>query len=194
MIFFKCGLTIVLSLILFACTNTSSRPSNEQATATGVSNISASYQKQYAVALTQMQNKQYKKAYKSFKTLHKKQPNLSGPLANLALIAYQEKDYQAAYDQAKKAVSLNQNLAESHNLIGTSALELGKILEAENAYKKALQLKPTYSSAHYNLALLYDIYIQNIPKAVKHYDAYLSSNSQDTQTKDWVDGLRNSLK
>ncbi len=70
----------------------------------------------------------------------------------------------------------------------------GKINDAKKDYIKAIELKPDYINAHYNLALLYDIYLQEITLAIKHYETYLSLlKKTDEATQEWVNHLRGTL-
>jgi tetratricopeptide (TPR) repeat protein len=50
--------------------------------------------------------------------------------------------------------------------------ETGRVQEAIQTYKTALQLAPTYADAHYNLALAYEK-IREPRKALKHWQAYV---------------------
>jgi tetratricopeptide (TPR) repeat protein len=50
--------------------------------------------------------------------------------------------------------------------------ETGRIEEAINTYKTAIQLAPTYADAHYNLALAYEK-IREPRKALQHWRAYV---------------------
>ncbi|MFV9615434.1 MAG: tetratricopeptide repeat protein, partial [Gammaproteobacteria bacterium] len=69
-----------------------------------------------------------------------------------------------------------------------------KIHDAKKDYEKAIELKPDYSNAHYNLALLYDIYLQEMALAIKHYETYLSLiKKPDEATQEWVNHLKGVL-
>jgi tetratricopeptide (TPR) repeat protein len=50
--------------------------------------------------------------------------------------------------------------------------ETGRVEEAVQSYKTALQLAPTYADAHYNLALAYEK-LREPRKALKHWQAYI---------------------
>lgn len=51
--------------------------------------------------------------------------------------------------------------------LGKSYLAMGKHEEEVKAYKEAIQLYPNYTSAHYNLAMAYDL-LKDGPNAIKH--------------------------
>ncbi len=85
-------------------------------------------------------------------------------------------------------------MAEVHNVLGLLAVEQKAFKKAETEYLLAVTLDKKLASAHYNLALLYDIYFQDIDKAYQSYQTYLSLNPNDSKTRDWVDQLKYSLE
>jgi len=134
-------------------------------------------------------------AKKSLQKLQSSAPPDSFVLSNLATIAFAEKNLEEAQTLTKKALTLNQQNAQAHNLLGLLAVENGDISAAEQAYIKALTINGNYIHAHYNLALVYDIYYQDLSRAIKHYQAYLTlSNFEDEQTLTWVQELERSLE
>lgn len=63
---------------------------------------------------------------------------------------------QAAYDQYRKAVQINPDLAVAWNNLGVVSAALGKYGEGESAYLRAIRVKDDYALARYNLGVLYD--------------------------------------
>jgi Flp pilus assembly protein TadD len=55
----------------------------------------------------------------------------------------------------KKALSLSSSLSEAHNTLGVAYAYQQRFNEAEAEFLKALETKPGYPEAHYNLALFY---------------------------------------
>jgi len=122
-------------------------------------------------------------------------PSLAGPWANLGLVYLKQNQLDKAEDAIKKALLLNPKQAHALCLLGFLESKKGNFLEAEKNYIKAIELKDNYPVAHYNLALLYDIYFQDIGKAVKHYSIYLKlTGNQDKKTADWLEHLKGTLK
>ena len=56
--------------------------------------------------------------------------------------------------------------------LGNVLDETGRVKDAIQTYKTALQLAPTYADAHYNLALAYEK-IREPRKALKHWQSYV---------------------
>lgn len=65
----------------------------------------------------------------------------------------------------------------------------GLYTEAVEAYKKALKADPQDASSHYNLGIIYEDHFNNIPKALRHYEAFerLSPDKRKVrQVGDWI--------
>ncbi len=134
-------------------------------------------------------------AEQSLKKFSRKRPQLAGPLANLGLIYLKQNKLQAAQESLDKAYQLNPRMPQVNNLLGVIANRRGNIKQAEKFYLSAIQYKPDYVLAHYNLALLYDVYLQDINKAITHYKAYLQlTGNKDQKTRDWLAQLERSVK
>ncbi len=149
----------------------------------------------YKNAIIALNNNERDKAELLFTKMSVLQPDFAGSWANLGLISIQKGDLQVAKKHVQTALSKNPKMPQSWNLSGYLALQNGNIQVAEKYYKKAISISPTYALAHYNLALLYDIYFQDIEKAVHHYQQYLSNiEAKDKETEDWLDGLKATLE
>jgi Tfp pilus assembly protein PilF len=134
-------------------------------------------------------------ARKIFQQFIKDNPTLSGAYTNLALIDYKQKNYDQAFRLIEIAISINPQQAAAFHLRAQLYLQQGKIKLARDDYQRAIRLKPDYINAHYNLALLYDIYLQEIALAIEHYNIYLSlTTEKDTATREWVNHLKSTLK
>lgn len=144
-------------------------------------------------ALSLMREQKWDQAIKPLRKLTKKYPGNLVIIINLASSYYATGDLNSAEELCKQALSISSNSAEAHNLSGLIAIEKHQFTEAEAAYKKALSINTDYANAYYNLALLYDVFFQDIPKAYQHYVKYLKLAPGDQATKDWVEQLKYSL-
>ena len=75
-------------------------------------------------------------------------------------IAYMEEDYESARLQLDEAIRMSPLNAPAHNLDGSLLRRKGRFKEAQRAYAKAIKIDPDYAPAHYNIAVLFDIYLQ----------------------------------
>lgn len=147
----------------------------------------------YASVIRSINIDKMKKAVKTLRTLEKKYPQHVGIQINLATTHYKLGEYKQAQNVAQNARAIAENVPELHNILGLLAVKNHDFKRAESAYLKAIELDHSHADANYNLALLYDIYFQDIPKAYTYYQKYLILSPEDEATKDWVSQLKYSL-
>ena len=63
-------------------------------------------------------------------------------------------------------------------------------LEAEAAYLKAVTAEPQYALAHYNLGVLYELYLQRLDDALRHFERYQALYGEDPQVEKWITDLK----
>jgi tetratricopeptide (TPR) repeat protein len=89
---------------------------------------------------------------------------------------------------------LDANLAPAHARLAHVYKQQGKISQAIEMYNKSLEIWPAYGNAHYNVAILHDIYMQDPAKAVTHLRKYLELNeSQDKDAEIWLKQLERQM-
>jgi len=188
---------IFLAIALNGCETTptvSSKPQTSTNATISSGELSDLEMTQYKQALTYLEKGDTKKSSRNLRKLLGKHPNHQGLRINLGTALYKNKDFEAANDVVMKGVQQPKAVADLHNLAGLIAIEMKDFPKAESQYLKALSIDKNHSYTHYNLALLYDQYYQDIEKAFKHYTIYLGLiNHTDEATKDWVDQLKYSL-
>lgn len=159
------------------------------------SDLSELEKSQYDQAIDYLSQEKPSRAQRILETLGRKHPGNFAVWLNLGTALYQQEKYDRAYEAAQKAAVQQNDVAEVHNLLGLVSIERHQYQEAESHYLKALQLDKNNINVHYNIALLYDIYYQDIPKAYQHYERYLQLNpEEDSATKDWLNQLKYSLE
>jgi tetratricopeptide (TPR) repeat protein len=188
-----------LLILLSACSNNvkptaDSSKQNQVAVKQG-RDLSDNEKIEYQQAIEALTANDLPKAEKLLQKLSDKAGASTAVSANLALTYYKQQRYDLAEKQINNALAVNEANAETQNIAGLIAVEMKKHQAAENYYKRALALNPDFANAHYNIALLYDIYFQDIPNAYNHYKKYLSLvGDSDKETKEWVEQLQFSLK
>lgn len=188
---------IILTIFIGGCvSDPSQEPSDEaQSTETIAPSVSGEEIALYRQGITELNNNQLAEAETSFLKMAKLQPDLAGPWANLSLVAIKRGRYDEADKHIQIALTKNPNMPQALNMAGYIESRKGHIKKAKGLYEKAIASKPDYALAHYNLALLYDVYFQNLPKAIEHYQRYLSLiKHEDKKTKDWVEELKLNAK
>ena len=189
---------LLLSALLLTACATSEGPVDSVSQQDGdktINTTSESDVQKYSEAVTLLGSGQLDKAHEALTDFTEDHPHLAGPWANLALIAIKRNKMGEAEKLLNKALERNPNLAQAYNLMAFIEKNRGNIVKARDLYIKAIELKENYALAHYNLALIYDIYMQDIPKAVAHYQKYMALNkTPDKNTAEWVEQLKASLK
>jgi len=189
---------ILAVAILSACAPTivSQRPASQ--TSTSVRERQALNEDdriRYRESMNQLKVGSYRTAARLLTRLTTSYPRMAGPHVNLALAYYYQGDFDKAAEAANKALDLSPGLPQAHLLLGLLKIRQHEYAAAEKHYRAAIERDGQYANAHYNLALLYDLYYQQPARAVPHYKSYLQLNNQsDTATRDWVKHLESSLK
>ena len=98
---------------------------------------------------------------------------LSGPWVMRARLSLKREQYEKAEEQLLKALALNSENVNAYPLLAQVQRLQGKFFHAQNTLARALSLWPDFPEAHYNLALLYDAYLNKEVAAQQHLEAYL---------------------
>ena len=114
-------------------------------------------------------------AQKEYASLLKVQPNNAEVLHGLGLIGYQQGKYQEALKYLNQAIKFKTD-SSFYNNRGTVYFALKKWTEAEQDYKKAIKIDPSFADALFNLANLYSD-INRTKDALKLFDQLLQTNA-----------------
>lgn len=145
----------------------------------------------YARALGLMGAGKDDDAMKLMQQISAKAPRFSGPLVNQAVLLMKKQQYADAMPLLQRAVEINPRNPFAYNLQGVILREQGKFTDARAAYEKALAIDPNYAKAHFNLAVLAELYLQDLPLALGHYERYQSLQSKaDASVSNWIVDLQ----
>jgi tetratricopeptide (TPR) repeat protein len=109
----------------------------------------------------------------------------------MAAILLKQEKYAEAEKQLRDALAINAKNPYANNLLGIALREQGKFKEAKAAYEAALALDPNYAKAHFNLGVLADLYMQDLPTALSHYERYQGLQSKpDPAVANWIVDLQ----
>ena len=117
-------------------------------------------------------------------------PDYPGAHVNLAIIFMSRGDLQAAENSLTDALIVDPVHAAALNQLGMLLRRQGKFPEAESAYSKAISANPGYALAHYNIAVLNDLYLQRLDVALEHYERYQELAGDDQQVTKWIADLK----
>ncbi|UCE89659.1 MAG: tetratricopeptide repeat protein, partial [Pseudomonadota bacterium] len=86
---------------------------------------------------------------------------------------------------------LNPDNAAAYNHLGIVHRQRGDFKKAQDAYRQALKIEPDYALAHRNLGILYDLYMGDLSRALKHYERYQAlTGGDDRQVDKWIVDLK----
>ncbi|MZR61639.1 tetratricopeptide repeat protein [Alcanivorax sp. DP30] len=147
---------------------------------------------EYARALQTRMAGNSQQALVMFQSLAERYPQLSGPQLNVGLIRMEQKKYPEAEQAFRACLAINDANPYAHNGLGLALREQGKFDESRSHYEEALTLDPKYARAHFNLAVLGELYLQDLPLALAHFRAYQNLQKQaDTNVANWIADLEN---
>lgn len=149
--------------------------------------VSADVKQAYQAALAAIRAGQYKEAEGLLQRVSAREPGLSGPVANLAMVYDRTNRVPLAVKTMRRAIDINPRRADYHNVLGVMHRQQGEFKEARQAYEQALALDPGHAPALLNLGILWDIYLQEPDKALAYYQRYQQLVPGDTATiTKWV--------
>jgi tetratricopeptide (TPR) repeat protein len=91
-----------------------------------------------------------------------------------------------AETQYVKAIKLDSRNSRAYLRLGDIYRAQNKYVEAATAYQDALHIQQNLPEAHYRLGLLYESHLQDLPKAIEHFQAYLQLGGSDRRVQIWL--------
>ncbi|MBL8199065.1 MAG: tetratricopeptide repeat protein [Chromatiales bacterium] len=183
--------TLLAALLAGGCSLVGGDPAADEVALAAASGPSPAVMAEYSTVLAQLQagDEGSDSALQAFSAAH---PELAGPLLNLALLRMRQGDEAGAREYFGKAAAVCTSCAPVWNGLGVLNRQQGQFSEAEQAYLKAIELDPGYALAYYNLAVLYDIYVQRPELALLNYQQYISLGADEgnAEVERWIADLR----
>jgi len=148
----------------------------------------------FAEALQLMKAKQNPEALAAFKALTEDFPNYSAPYTDLGILYARSKQRDPALAAFKQALASDPKNAIAATWLGTLSREAGDYAQAEKYYVGAITARPDYAAAHFNLAVLYDQYLNRYASALAEYAAYLKlMPGEDLRVQAWMKALESKV-
>lgn len=148
----------------------------------------------YQQAMDALKGEEFALAAGLLSDLQSQQAELPLVSTNLGLALLAMKDWQQAENAFRQAITEDSGNAIAHNHLAVVQRHQGKFNEALTSYQAALAINPDYATAHLNLAILYDIYLQDLPSAVEHYELYMElQDEEDKLVNGWLTDLKRRL-
>jgi tetratricopeptide (TPR) repeat protein len=166
-------------------------PGVERATMVDVNRRSANL---FEDAVLAMQNQRFADAEILLLELTAREPELSGPWANLGTVYLALDDPRAARVAFQRAVEINPDNCAAHNEMGVMSRQIGDFITAEANYLACVERVPDFREAYLNLGILYELYLGKLPEALAAYRTYQSLlEAPDRRVDGWVMDLERRL-
>ncbi len=117
----------------------------------------------------------------------------AGPLVNLALIQARRGELEAAAALLERAVAVCAQCAAAWNELGVVQRRQGRFDDAERSYLAAIAADPAFGNAHFNLGVLYELYLRRPELALDQYARFLGLHAEDPGAADvekWMVDLK----
>ena len=114
---------------------------------------------------------------------------------NLGLAYFQLQQSELAEQAFGQAIARNPRDAVAYNHLGILQRHKGLFQEALVQYQRAIEIDSDYARAHLNLGILFDLYLQDLEKALQQYRKYLDlTNEENAQVAGWIVDIERRLK
>ncbi|RLT98090.1 hypothetical protein [Ketobacter sp.] len=141
----------------------------------------------YNRALAEMRKGNLDSAQARFSKLNAEYPLLAGPIVNQAIILRKKGQTQQAYDLLQKSILQHGKNPRLLNELGLLSRQLGKFKQAQVSYESAIRIDEGYAVAHYNLAVLADLYLHDPVLALKEFETYQTLIPEpDKKVSGWI--------
>lgn len=148
------------------------QPQAADATAANSAPAKGDPEQRFQAALKLMKDHQPQEARDAFAGLAQDFPQYSGPLNDLGVLQAQGRQRDQAIASFARAIAANGSNAFAYGWLGILYRESSDYAHAEQAYRKAIELKPEDAAAHLNLGILYEIYLKRPAEALTQYREY----------------------
>ena len=153
------------------------------------------YQQFYEDAVATLKSGKTAQALELLVQVSNDAPDKPYVFTNLGLAYFKLQELDLAEQAFKQAIARDNKDAVAHNHLGVLQRQRGEFNEARDRYQRAIAIDSGYASAHLNLGILFDIYLQDLEQALRHYQKYQSLVSQqDTQVANWIVDIQRRLK
>jgi|GEM_PF-6551709 len=150
--------------------------------------------KKYRVASALMVKGKDDQAMQRMQTLTTEDPSLSGPWVSMGMLAEKKQDETAAKKFYETALKYKPGSIEALNNLGLIYQSEGHFKKAQALFQKGLRINPGNMTVNYNLAVLNELYLNNMPKALHYYQSYLASlDKPDPKVSMWIKLLKRKI-
>lgn len=149
----------------------------------------------YSEAVASLKSGKTERALELLVQVSNDAPDKPRVFTNLGLAYFKLKQYDLAEQAFKQAIARDNDDAVAHNHLGVLKRQQGDFIDALERYQRAIKIDSNYAAAHLNLGILFDIYLQDLQKALQQYQKYQALISEeDKQVAGWIIDIERRLK
>ncbi|MAD43957.1 MAG: hypothetical protein CMI02_18615 [Oceanospirillaceae bacterium] len=175
--------------VLSGCSLLSQAPQATD-TAAGESPLPEALKEGYQQGLVLLQDEKYQQALLHWQTLTTDYADCPGCWTNLGISQYYLQNYPDSQTSFQTALALDAQFCPALKMKALAERQTGQFIQSEESYLQALKCAPDDINLHYNLGILYDLYLHDLAKALEHYRraADLMPEKDDTLAM-WITDL-----
>ena len=149
----------------------------------------------YERALAALKNDAAEQALPLLTRLSLDAPDKPRLFTNLGLAHFRLQQAELAEQAFQQAIARNPDDAVAHNHLGILQRRQGRFDDALLEYQRAIEIDSKYARAYLNLGILFDLYLQDLEKALQQYRRYLDLTSEENaQVAGWIVDIERRLK
>lgn len=199
----RLSLCAAMAMVVAACNSTPTKP--QQASATPVrievpdsygftiteeARVSGEARSDYDRALDLIGHGAYDEGIALLEQVVESSPGLSAPRIDLAIARHNNGDLEAAEALLEQVLEANPRHPIALNELGIIYRKTARFAEARSKYEAALAVYPGYHYARRNLAVLCDLYLDDLACARDNYEAYMATVHSDEEASLWLRNVR----
>lgn len=149
----------------------------------------------YQEAVASLKDGKTELALELLKQVSSDAPDKLYVFTNLGLAYFKLKQLDLAEQAFQEAIKRNDDDAVAHNHLGILHRQKGEFEAARKRYQRAIKIDSKYAPAYLNLGILFDIYLQDLKQALRHYQRYLAlTSTENSQVSGWITDIERRLK
>jgi len=192
---YKLFFVVVFVITLMSCVKTASKSTiMEEGPKAVLIEIDSDVEDDFNSALIHLKAEEYDKAILLLEKVVAEETRVPAPYINLGMAYNKKGDNKNAEKHLLKAVNIELTHPVANNQLGLLYRKNGQFDDARKAYTNALTKHPDYLPVLRNLGILCEIYMRDLPCALKQYEHYLSLQPDDKTMKIWVADLSRRMK
>lgn len=144
----------------------------------------------FKMAVNFLNNRDFDKAIDLLEKVIEDSPGVTAPYINIAIAYRKTGKPELAEEHLKTALKLFPKHPVASNEYGLLLRSAGRFDEAKNVYELTIGKYPEYLPARKNLAILCDLYLNDVGCALEQYELYSQISPGDKKVKIWITELR----